>query len=180
MVSLLLRHCTIPIQLPTKQNASSEIQAGRQECQEELSALLGFSKKSYVKYRAHTLHCCRETWSCASSHPSLAAASLLDLLPLNLGPQRPLLIDICLVSVSHTFMWERRKIFKTFPLYYHLLTGLSENQHNLVHKKQSGEKFMKTDGGKAARVRPAMLGIGRIEKKDKTGVLIWPSQRDIF
>lgn len=180
MVSLLLRHCTIPIQLPTKRNASSEIQAGRQECQEELSALLGFSKKSYVKYRAHTLHCCREMWSCASSHPSLAAASLLDLLPLNLGPQRPLLIDICLVSVSHTFMWERRKIFKTFPLYYHLLTGLSENQHNLVHKKQSGEKFMKTDGGKAARVRPAMLGIGRIEKKDKTGVLIWPSQRDIF
>lgn len=39
---------------------------------------------------------------------------------------------------------------------------------------------MKTDGGKAAGVRPGMLGIGRIEKKDKTGVLIWPSQRDVL
>lgn len=33
----------------------NEIQVGRQECQEELSALLGFSRKLYVKYRAHTL-----------------------------------------------------------------------------------------------------------------------------
>lgn len=124
MISLLLRHCIILIQLPTKQNASTEIQAGRKECQEELSALLGFSKKWCVKYRAHTLHCCRGTWSCASSHPSLAAASLLYLLPLNLGPQRPLLIDISLISVSHTFMWEGRKICKIFPIYYHLLTAL--------------------------------------------------------
>lgn len=135
MVYLPLRHCTIPIQLPTKQNASTEIQAGSQECQEELSALLGFSKKSHVKYRAHLFHCCRETWTCASSHPRLATTSLLDLLLLNLGPQRPLLIDICLISVSHTSVWEGRKICKTFPLYYHLLTALSENQHNPVHKK---------------------------------------------
>lgn len=80
-------------------------------------------------------------------------------------------------------MWEGRKICKTFPLYYHLLTALLENQHNPVQKKQSGEqgKLMKTEGGgKAARVRPAMLGMGRIEKKDKTGVLIRPSQRDIL
>lgn len=77
-------------------------------------------------------------------------------------------------------MWERRKICKTFPLHYHLLTALLENQHNPVQKKQSEEegKFMKTEGGgKAARVRPAMLGMGRIEKKDKTGVVIPPFQR---
>lgn len=76
-------------------------------------------------------------------------------------------------------MWEGRKegrkICKTFPLYNHHLTALLENQHNPVQKKQSGEevKFMKTEGGgKAAKVRTAMLGIGRIGKKDKTGVLI--------
>lgn len=27
-------------------------------------------------------------------------------------------------------MWEGRKICKAFPLYYHHLTALSENQHN--------------------------------------------------
>lgn len=37
---------------------------------------------------------------------------------------------------------------------------------------------MKTEGGgKAAGVKPALLGIGRTEKKDRTDVLIWSSQR---
>lgn len=41
----------------------------------------------------------QEAWSCASLQNYLAIASLIALLSLKLGPQRPLLIDICLISV---------------------------------------------------------------------------------
>lgn len=131
MISLPLRHCTIPMQLPTKQMLPLKSKLAGKNAKRSCQHCL-VPPRNHMWRAGHTptLHCCRETWSCASSHPSLATTSLLDLLLLNLSPQGPLLIDICLISVSHTSMWEGRKICKAFPLYYHHLTALSENQHN--------------------------------------------------
>lgn len=77
-------------------------------------------------------------------------------------------------SCNHSlgsFMYEERIICKTFPLPSHLLNALLENQRNLYRKRSRlGRRgsFKKAEGSeKTARVRPAMLGIGKKQKKEK-------------